>query len=287
MTRPVTTYQPQSPDTTIEGDKQWFAGFQRMTLAQKIELLQGINRGCRQLALIGIQQQFPHCSPQEKRVHYARRILGETWATLTKTWNLDTDIMLGDPISLALTMAAIFENLNIDYYIGGSVASSIWGENRATLNLDLVADLKTAQIPIFLQAIQTDFYVSETAIYEAINNQSSFNLIHFQTNEKIDIFIHSGQPLAQIERQRRQQITVDADGKQIYLATAEDIILQKLIWYELSNRIGDRQWRDILGVLKVQARQLDFAYLQQWAAHENLLALLNEAILAAGLEEIS
>lgn len=283
---PATTYQTQSPDTSIEGDRLWFAGFQRMTLAQKIELLRGANRGCRQLAMLGIQQQFPHCSLQEKRVHYARRILGEPWAALTKTWNLDTEIMLGDPINLALTMAAIFENSNIDYYIGSSVASSIWGENRATLDLDLVADLKTAQIPTFLQAIQTDFYVSEMAIHEAINNQSSFNLIHFQTNEKIDIFIHSSQPLAQIEMQRRQQITVDADGKQIYLATAEDIILQKLIWYELSNRIGDRQWRDILGVLKVQAQQLDFDYLQQWADHKNLLDLLNEAMLAAGLETL-
>jgi hypothetical protein len=284
---PATTYQTQSPDTSIEGDKIWFTGFQRMTLLQKANLLRGATQGCRRLALIGIQQQFPDCSPQEKRIHYVRRILGETWAELTEIWNLDTEIMLGDPIALALTMAAIFENLNIDYYIGGSVASSLWGENRATLDLDLVADLKTEQIPAFLQAIQTEFYVSEMAIQEAIIHQSSFNLIHFQTNEKIDIFVHANNPLAQIEMQRRQQITVDAEGKQIYLATAEDIILQKLIWYELSNRIGDRQWRDILGVLKVQAQQLDFAYLQQWAEHQNLLDLLNEAMLAAGLDRLN
>lgn len=284
MTRANITYQPQSRDTTIESDKKWFVGFRRMTMAQKIELLRSANRGCRQLALLGIQEQFPHCSPPEKRVHYARRILGETWANLIKTWQIDTVIMLGDPINLALTIAAIFEGLNIDYYIGGSVASSIWGESRATLDLDLVADLNTEQIPAFLQAIQADFYVSETAIAEAIQNQSSFNLIHFQTNEKIDIFVHANNPLAQIEMQRRQKITVDVDGNQIYLATPEDIILQKLIWYELSNRIGDRQWRDILGVLKVQAQQLDFAYLRQWAEHENLLDLLHEAFLAAGLE---
>jgi hypothetical protein len=282
--KPATTYQPQSFDTSIESDRRWFEGFQHMTLPQKATLLRGATQGCRRLALIGIQQQFPNCSPQEKRIYYTRRILGETWAKLIESWHLETEIMLGDPIALALTMAAIFEQLNIDYYVGGSVASSLWGENRATLDLDLVADLKTEQIPDFLQAIQTDFYVSETAIQEAILHQNSFNLIHFQTNEKIDIFIHSTQPLAQIEMQRRQKITVDTEGKQIYLSTAEDIILQKLIWYELSNRIGDRQWRDILGVLKTQTKRLDFAYLKQWAEHENLTDLLNEAFLVAGLE---
>ena len=279
-----TTYQPQSRDTNLDSDQRWFDGFQRMDLLQKIKLLCNANQGCRRLALIGIQQQFPDCSPKEKRIHYARRILGETWINLVKTWNLNTKLMLGDPIDLALRIATVFESLNIDYYIGGSVASSIWGESRATLDLDLVADLKTEQISSLLQAIQTDFYVSETAIEQALTNKSSFNLIHFQTNEKIDIFIHSDQPLAQIEMQRRQQIIVDEEGQKLYLATAEDIILQKLIWYELSNRIGDRQWRDILGVLKVQGKQLDFDYLRQWATQKNLLDLLNEAIEAAGLE---
>lgn len=284
MIKATTTYQTQSPDTSVHNDQQWFKGFREMPFSQKIQLLRGANQGVRRLALIGIQQQFPNCSPQEKRVHYARRILGETWVDLIKTWQLNTKIMLGDPISLALKITAIFEDLNIDYYIGGSVASSIWGENRATLDLDLVADLKIEKVSVFLQAIQDNFYVSETAIIEAIQNQSSFNLIHFQTNEKIDIFIHKTQDLAKLEMQRRQQITVDEKGQQFYLATAEDIILQKLIWYELSNRIGDRQWRDILGVLKVQGEQLDFDYLRQWANHEQLTDLLHEAIAAAGLK---
>ena len=66
--------------------------------------------------------------------------------------------------------------------------------------------------------------------------------------------------------------------RKVYVTTAEDIILAKLEWYRLGNEISDRQWRDILGVLKVQAGRLDLDYLRQWAAELNVADLLQRAL---------
>ena len=192
--------------------------------------------------------------------------------------------MIGNPIELALLIAEILEGLQIPYFVGGSVASSLWGESRATLDVDLVGDLKITQVDSFISQVESVFYVSEKAIREAIESESFFNLIHFDTNEKIDIFILNKNPLVQAEMERRSLQQVEENGRSLYLATAEDIIIQKLIWYRAGNYLSDRQWRDILGVLKTQSVQLDFNYLNYWCEVENLSDLLQKALLESGLK---
>lgn len=77
---------------------------------------------------------------------------------------------------------------------------------------------------------------------------------------------------------------VEENGRYLYLAMPEDIILQKLIWYQSGNDISDRQWRDVLGVLKTQSNQLDFDYLHHWAEIENISNLFNKALIESGLK---
>jgi hypothetical protein len=77
-------------------------------------------------------------------------------------------------------------------------------------------------------------------------------------------------------------IATDPD-RTAYVATAEDTILAKLEWYRLGGDVSERQWCDVLGVMKVQADRLDLAYLRQWAAQLNISDLLERAIKEAGL----
>lgn len=67
------------------------------------------------------------------------------------------------------------------------------------------------------------------------------------------------------------------------MPSSEDIVLQKLIWYRLGGEISDRQWRDVLGVLKVQAGKLDLDSLLQWAETLNLTELMTKALQHAGI----
>jgi uncharacterized protein YbcI len=116
---------------------------------------------------------------------------------------------------------------------------------------------------------------------QKISNQIKH--IHLETNEKIDIFILGDKPLLQQEMQRKTLEKVTLNNDFLYLATPEDIILQKLIWYRQENRISDRQWRDVLGVLKTQTTKLDFTYLKYWSEKEKISDLLNQALLESGL----
>jgi hypothetical protein len=48
----------------------------------------------------------------------------------------------------------------------------------------------------------------------------------------------------------------------------------------------DKQWRDILGILKVQQEKLDFGYLQQWVERFNLDRDWQRAKVEAGVSHL-
>ena len=100
----------------------------------------------------------------------------------------------------------------------------------------------------------------------------AFNVIQLASMTKVDIYCSPDEPLARAELRRR--IFVDVDGERIPLASAEDIILQKLKWFVAGGGASDRQWRDIRGVIRVQGAALDRAYLEHHAASHRVLDLL-------------
>ncbi len=279
-------YRSQSEDTSIEMDFLQCSIWRKMSMMKKSELTMGITQGCRQLTLLGIKNKYPHLNIKEQKIAYNNIILGEEISKIIvnkKYENNHEKFMIGNPIELALLIGGILESLDIMYFVGGSVASSLWGEPRGTLDLDIVADLKLEDIDNFIKKVEALFYVSETAVKQAIINQSSFNLIHFYTSEKIDVFIPNQNPLIQREMERKRLEKVTTNNDYLYLATPEDMILQKLIWYREGKEISERQWRDIVGILKVQSRDLDFNYLKDWGEKENLIDLLKKALTQSGI----
>jgi hypothetical protein len=195
----------------------------------------------------------------------------------------DIDV-ISEPVRVALWVSDILESLDIDYFVGGSIASSIYGELRATQDIDMVVALQPNHIEAFTLALSNHFYFDQEDITQAVAHPSSFNIIHLETMIKVDIFVLDSNPINQTEMQRRQSIAVDGDNKKISIATPEDIIIQKLDWYRKGDEISDRQWRDVLGILKVQAKNLDQKYLLQWAQTLHLSDLLNRAFQESGLE---
>jgi hypothetical protein len=182
------------------------------------------------------------------------------------------------PVTLA------FEQLGVAYLIGGSVASSVYGVARSTLDADLMADLKPEQVSFFIALLEADYYISEPAIRDALVRHSSFNLIHFETMVKIDVFIPKGQPFDQSTLKRKQPTLIDkADSRPFQVASPEDIILLKLDWFRKGGSESGRQWKDILGVLRVQAKTIDRDYLKEWAEKLSLSDLLEKAFQDVGL----
>lgn len=177
----------------------------------------------------------------------------------------------------------VLDDLSISYYIGGSIASSVFGLPRSTMDIDIVADIKLLHIPRLKAQLENEFYIDEDMIRDAINRISSFNLIHLETAMKIDVFIQQQDIYQKSAKNRRKKDTIVENDKssEFYFSSPEDIILNKLKWYEMGSRISERQWLDVLGVIKVQGNSLDKEYLKSWAEVLCLYKLLVEAFREA------
>ena len=191
-------------------------------------------------------------------------------------------------LSVIRPVVSVFERMEIPYYLGGSVAAIIYGLPRMTLDADLSASLNESHVPQLVAAWESDFYVSGPMIREAIQRQSCFNLIHLKTVYKVDIFCSHAKAFQQsaLSRRRRDSLVSGDDELFLDVATPEDLILHKLVWYRKGNESSERQWIDILTILKLQSDLIDADYIAEWAATLKVLDLwqriCKEATAAGG-----
>jgi hypothetical protein len=174
--------------------------------------------------------------------------------------------------------------LGVEYFVGGSIASMVFGEPRLTVDADIVARLLDRHAAPLVAQLGSEFYADLPSIQAAIPDGGSFNLIHLETMVKVDVYVAWRSDFARSQFARRLRRNVGTgEPLELYLATPEDTVLAKLDWFRKGGEVSDRQWRDVRGVLKVQAEALDFAYLREWAARLGLTDLLRRALGDAGL----
>ncbi len=179
----------------------------------------------------------------------------------------------------ALTpVAQALEGLGVAYQVSGSVASSLHGVARATLDIDVLADLAESHVAGFVAALEGNYYVDAEMIRGAIRDRSSFNVIHHRTVFKVDVFLpRKAYDVQSLRRSRRERLDEAADAREFNVASPEDVLLSKLEWYDRGGRLSDRQWSDILGILRVKGGALDAAYLDRWASDLGVADLLARA----------
>jgi len=191
--------------------------------------------------------------------------------------------MQNEPIEVTIRVAQVLEKLNIPYLISGSLASALYGMVRTTQDADIVAEMQLEHLRPFVSALQDEFYVDEEMIAESIRRHSNFNIIHRESMFKVDVFIPHLRPFlkSQLARVQKQTFLFEAEVSAKF-SSPEDIILAKLEWYRLGGEVSERQWRDILGVLKTRAGELDLDYLQKWANELKVSDLLERALKEMG-----
>ncbi len=162
-----------------------------------------------------------------------------------------------DGLRRILEVLDLFE---IPYQLVGSLASSIYGIPRVTMDVDLVADLRPDRIEEFVAELTADFY--------ALARRRSFNLIHYASSFKFDIFPLQKDEFSQTQFNRRQfaETTSLGDPIECAVATAEDTVLNKLRWYRFGGETSERQWNDLRGIVRVSGARLDLASLNEWAS---------------------
>ncbi|MCX6903490.1 MAG: hypothetical protein NTW03_08435 [Verrucomicrobia bacterium] len=192
--------------------------------------------------------------------------------------------MEAEQTQVNLQVVRAFDALHIPYFLGGSMASSVHGIYRATADADFVAAVRPHHAAPLVDLLHPQFYADLGAIQEAVVSHRSFNVIHLETMLKVDVFVAGEDPFHVMQMRRRVLQATGLDGQtSLYVASAEDTVLAKLRWYHEGGGVSERQWNDVLGVLKVQGPALDRAYLRDWALALGLTDLLRRALDDAGL----
>jgi hypothetical protein len=128
----------------------------------------------------------------------------------------------GSPVAVALYVAQALESCGLRYVVGGSLASSISGEPRSTLDVDLVVEISEADVPRVIVALAAEFEVDGDAVMRAVRSRSSVNIFHRPTAIKVDLFVAGGTPLDTEQMERRERIQIgDSPAQHLYVYTPE------------------------------------------------------------------
>lgn len=150
-----------------------------------------------------------------------------------------------------LRITSVLETLGLRYALGGSLASSLHGEPRSTHDIDILADVPRLAIPALGTALRGEFYVPEDAVRRAVEAHASFNVVHLASGHKVDVFVAGTTRLdvAQLASARPVDL---GEGARVRVTAPEILVLRKLAWYRAGGGTSERQWRDVVGVIRVQ-----------------------------------
>jgi hypothetical protein len=233
----------QLTDTSPEAEQVLREVLRRMPLAQKWRQLGAIIETARVLQVLGQQ---------------ARQASERTAPAMMNP---------SENLRVVQEVIAVLDQLAIPYALSGSWASSLLGKMRFTNDADLAVEPFPGREADFCSRFGGEYYVSLPAVQQAVQQRSSFNIIHTTSGFKVDLFVRRDRAFEQSLMSRRRSFMLpDAGGQTIQCLSPEDIILVKLEWYRLGGEVMQQQWLDVRSVMEVQAGQLDGVYLNRWAA---------------------
>lgn len=188
----------------------------------------------------------------------------------------------GELTGALLPVVEALQRLGVAYYVTGSVASSAHGVARASLDVDLVAELTVQKAEPLADLLDAAYYTPRGQMRVAAAEHRSFNLIHLETMFKIDVFVSKDRPFDRevARRARAQMIDESPAAPHVLVASAEDTVLAKLEWFRRGGETSERQWWDIVGVLRVNSA-VDTEYMRRWSAELGVSDLLVQALAQA------
>ncbi len=184
----------------------------------------------------------------------------------------------GDLLRLAVRVSRDLEAEGIPHALTGSLAASVHGEPETSIDVDFVARMD-ADAAVRLARRWNAMFADEDSFQRAAVEYGMANAIEFPSGIKVDISVLPPTPFYEGVLRRCLKITPAGTSEGVWVVTAEDIVLMKLVWRKDSR--SAKQWYNALSVVRVRGHSLDWAYIRRWAAElaieSDLDALRQEA----------
>jgi hypothetical protein len=184
-------------------------------------------------------------------------------------------------LDVAILVARAIESVGGTYFVGGSLASSMQGEPRATNDVDIVMEIPLGKIRSFVETLGSDFEVDVDQLRDALRTGTSCNIFYLPQLTKVDLFGVGPSPYDETEFSRRAPVRLPSSNATLVVKSPEDTVLRKLWWYREGGEVSERQWHDVVQVLRFSGDRMDVAYLERWGAELGVEDLLERARVEA------
>ena len=184
--------------------------------------------------------------------------------------------------SFVAALINLLEEHEVPYAVAGSVASGLYGEPRTTLDVDLTLQLEAAKATALASAARAvELALDDVAVRERLAQArpQPFNIVDLAGGWKADCYLLRGEFDRVALARRRQVVFPSSTTGSLWVLSAEDVILYKLVYYRLSDGVSVKHLRDIAGMLatmRVGDVDLDLTYLEGWARQHGVLRVWQE-----------
>ncbi|GAC1308081.1 MAG: hypothetical protein NVSMB27_45830 [Ktedonobacteraceae bacterium] len=279
----------QSIDTSLDAERVLIEMIRRAPLPKRFAFVQSWTVSMMEAGRQYVQQLHPQASDEEVQLLFVERQYGKDLTDELRmalhTQELQVDAIPDFSAAISQLVEA-FDALHVSYALGGSLASSLYGMQRATLQIDFVAELRNEHVPVLFDALQKVYlHLRDEGGDGAVEQRTHFTLVHLLSLLKVVVSLPEPQVGEQSVLQRARQIKLDEAHRPIAVLSPEDILLPLLVAFKRSRERADDLWYDALGILKVQGVALDIPFLEHQAAVLNVAELLARALVDAGLRE--
>ena len=271
--------QPLARDTAPAAEARQIAFFQQRQPHERLAITFDLTAFAVASSRDAIRRAHPELDALEQARLFAALQFGPEFAARVRQ-PPTVEGSMSIPAAL-LPLTRTFQQLGISYYVGGSIASTAYSLPRSTYDIDLAADIQPRHVAPLVAALETEYYIERAAVLDAIahrDREASFNITHHATGINLDIFVTAGRPFDRSRYQRAQDHTLPGASESIKLASPEDVILNKLLWFRQDGIESQKQWRDVQSIIRVQGQALDLRYLRKWAGTLKVRELLDAAL---------
>ncbi len=272
----------QSPDTSPDAELVLLGMIRGTPISRRFAFVQSWTASMLEAGGQYIRQLYPQASEEEVRLLFIERQYGKELAGEIRQALHANRIQVTDTPDLQgaiRPLVKIFDDLDVPYALSGSLASSLYGFQRATLQIDFVAEIRQKHLPSFYSHLEDVYLFQREEIETALQQQTCFILVHLETLFKVKV------TLAETGRQMfyRVKITLAEGDRSISALSPEQMILQLLEAYKRSGGRSDDLWYDLLGIAKIQDTALDLPFLKRQAEAPGVTDLLKLMLVDAGL----